>query len=177
VGYFDYTRRKSGRVRATIDAGDDEPRLPVPFTAKREDFYHNSKYLTVTGDCGWRPNVTLVHDGGIEQRSKGSTSGTAEGSLRADDESLTVSFSVKAFEGAWDESNWNRRRGDCGPKPNTDVWDSRKRATTMDGFRISLKVAIDPEHPNDIDITRIEPASDGKGQHYYSLKLHRAAVK
>jgi hypothetical protein len=176
-GYFDSADRKSGRLRATIDAGDDDPRLKIPFNATRQLFYHHSKHLTVTGDCGWRPNVTLVHDGGIEQRSQGSTSGTADGQLRADAESLAINFPVKAFSGAWDESNWNVRHGDCGPKPNTEVWDSRKREVTMDGFSIDMKVPIDPDHPDDIDVTRIEPASDGVGQHYYSLKLHRVRAE
>lgn len=172
-GYFKTTDRKSGRLRATIDASDDDPLLKIPFNATRQAFWHHSKYLTVTGDCGWTPNITLTHNGGVEQRYQGSTQGLADGSLRADDYRLRVRLLVPSFEGAFDESSWNLRHGDCGPKPNTEVWDSRKRETRMDGFTVDLSVPIDPKHPNDIDVTRIEPASDGTGQHYYKLRLHR----
>jgi hypothetical protein len=177
VGYFDTADRRSARLRARIDSGDDERRLPIPYTASRQQFWHHSKFLTVTGDCGWTPNITLVHEGGTEQRTQGNTSGTAEGRLRADAVSLSLEFTVRPFEGAFDESSWNVRHGDCGAKPNSEVWDSRKRAVMMDSISINLKAPIDPEHPDDVEVTRIEPASDGVGQHYYSLKLHRVPAK
>jgi hypothetical protein len=177
VGYFEHADRKSARLRATIDASDSEPNLKIPFSASRQDFWHHSKYLTFLNVCGWHGTQNFMFDAGTEQRSQGRTSGTGEGTLRAYGNRLTLTFSVDSFEGAFDESTWKVVKGTCAEKPEPEIWDSRKRAVKMDGIGIDLTVPIDPDHPDDVELTRIEPASDGVGQHYYSLKLHRSAAR
>lgn len=177
VGYFDSGQRKSVRLRASITAADQEPKFKVPFNASSRDFWRHTKHLTFLNNCGWHGSQNFVFDAGTEQRSQGSAGGTVDGMLRVDGNRLTLGFSVDAFEGAFDESTWKVVQGTCSDKPEPELWDSRKRETKMNGIGIDLTLPIDPDHPDDVELTRIEPASDGVGQYYYSLKLHRSAKR
>jgi hypothetical protein len=98
--------------------------------------------------------------------------------LQTDGHTLYVSFRVPDMpDGTFTRHEWDKPEGYCQEENNRQIDNTDGRVETVQGFTVSMKVDIDPDHMDDIDVIRIEPDSGGKGQFYYSLKLHRDAVE
>jgi len=170
--------RKSARVSAVIDAPAEGGRFQAAYNGSRQEGWFNKSTFVMPAECGSFRKTTWMLDHGVETRTEGSTSGTVDATLRVDGDAIAVSFRVPDMhDGTFTRREWDKPQGYCQEKNNRPVVNGTGHIQTVQGFSVSMKVEIDPEHPNDIDVVRIVPDSGGKGQYYYALKLHREPVE
>jgi hypothetical protein len=168
--------RKSTRSRAIIDAPAAGGNIKLPYRASRQEAWFNRTTWAMAGECGWYKKTDWKFDAGNETRSEASIGGTADGVLQVDEPSgsVTIEYDVPEMrEGTQTQHEWNRPQGTCGERTDQQSDTSRGHVQSMPGIGVSMKVTIDPKHPNDIDVVRIESDGTGKGQHYWALRLHR----
>jgi hypothetical protein len=132
------------------------------------------------GECGWYKKTDWKLDNGNETRSEAKIGGTADGVVQIDTDTGTFSISYRVPEmpeGTFTRHDWSKPQGYCQERNNEQMDKSEGRVQTMPGLSVSMKGTIDPKRPDDIEVIRIEPDSSGKGQHYWSLRLHRQDVE
>ncbi|MFC4314141.1 hypothetical protein ACFPN2_34020 [Steroidobacter flavus] len=168
--------RRTVRARASIDAPSGGGNIKLPYRASRQEAWFNKILWEMPGECGWYKKTNWKFDAGNEMRSEANISGTADGELRIDETSgtLTIEYDVPQMpEGTHTRHDWTKPEGTCGERTDRKSDTTQGRVQTMPGVSVSMKVTIDPKHPNDVDVVRIETDGTGKGQHYWALQLHR----
>ncbi|WP_129645117.1 hypothetical protein [Peristeroidobacter agariperforans] len=168
--------RKSVRARASIDAPAAGGNIKLRYKASRQEAWFNKITWAMPGECGWYKKTDWKFDAGSEIRSEGKTSGTADGVLRVDEQSGTLAIDYRVPEisdGTQTQHEWNKPQGTCGKRTDEQSDRSWGRVQRMPGISVSMKVEIDPQRPDDIEVVRIQPDGAGKGQHYWALRLHR----
>lgn len=166
--------RKSIRARGVIDAPGEGGNIKVPYDSTHQEGFSTQGTFTMPSECGWYRRKVWHLDHGVETRKDSSSAGIVDGVLQTDGHTLTVSFRVPNNpEGAFTHHEWDKPSGYCQDQNNIQHDKTYGRTENHPGFSVSMKVEIDPDHPNDINVMRITPDSGGKGSTFYSLRLHR----
>jgi hypothetical protein len=178
TGVKHWGTHKSVRASAAIDAPAAGGNIDVNYKGSRQESSFSKGNFVMPSECGSKRQVTWKLNGGYERRTEGRTSGTARAVLQSDGHSLSVSFRVPDMpDGTFASHYWDKPSGYCQPKNNRQIDDTTSETQKVPGFSVAMRVDIDPDRPDDIEVIRIEPSDDGKGQHYYSLKLHRSSAE
>jgi hypothetical protein len=178
TGTKEWGQRKSVRAKASINAPAEGGNIQVAYTGSRQESWFNKGTFVMQSECGWTRHPVWKLNNGTETRNDGRISGMLDALLQTDGHTLYVSFRVPdMLDGTFTRHEWDKPEGYCQEENNRQIDNTDGRVETVQGFTVSMKVDIDPDHMDDIDVIRIEPDSGGKGQFYYSLKLHRDAVE
>lgn len=178
TGVKQWGTRKSIRASASIDAPAQGGNIDVPYKGSNETSTFSKGTFVMPSECGWTRHPTWKLDGGYERRTAGRITGTAHAVLQTDGHTLSVSFRVPDMpDGTFANHYWDKPSGYCQKDNNRQIDDATQETQTVPGFSVAMRVEINPDSPDDIDVLRVEPSDDGKGQYYYSLKLHRETTE
>ncbi len=172
--------RKSVRARAIVDAPSGGGNIKMPYRASRQEAWFNKVLWQMDGECGWYKKTDWKFDAGSETRSEANISGTADGVLQIDEQGGTVyiDYSVPEMpEGTHTRHDWTKPQGTCSERTDQQTDTTQGRVQRMPGISVTMKAPIDPTHPNDIEVVRIESDGTGKGQRYWALRLHRESAE
>jgi hypothetical protein len=170
--------RKSVRARAFIDAPAAGGTVKVTYQASRQESWFSKGTFVMPAECGSFRKTVFKLNNGTETRNDATLSGTADALIQIDGGVLRISYRVPNMpEGTYTRHEWNQPEGYCNEVNNKQTDTSDGRIETARGISVSMRVDIDPKHPNDIQVIQIEPADDGKGQYYRRLRLHRVPVE
>lgn len=178
TGVKQWGTRKSVRASAAIDAPAAGGNIDVSYRGSRQESTFSKGTFVMPSECGWKRKLTWKLDGGYERRTEGRINGTTSALLQTDGHTLSISFRVPDMpDGTFASHYWDKPSGYCQEANNRQIDDTNSETQKVQGFSVAMRVQIDPDHPDDIDVIRIEPSDNGKGQHYYSLKLHRISTE
>jgi len=167
--------RKSIRARAIVDAPAAGGNIKLPYRASRQQAWFTKGTFVMPNECGWYKKTVWKLDNGTETRLDGKIGAIADGLLQVnDDGTLAIGYRVDDMhESTFTRHEWDKPEGYCQDANNRQIDKTDGRIETSPGFSVSMKVSIDPKHPNDIEVIRIETDGSGKGQTYWALRLHR----
>jgi hypothetical protein len=174
AGEKQWGTRKSVRARAFVDAPTEGGNIKLNYRASRQESWFDKGTFVMPSECGSFRQTVWKLNNGTETRVNGKISGPADGVLQADESVLSISYRVPdMLDGTFTRHEWDKPEGYCQEQNNRQIDNSAGHIQTALGFSVSMKVKIDPKHPNDIEVVQLEPDSSGKGQYLRVLRLHR----
>jgi hypothetical protein len=174
TGWKKWGDNKSKRVRATIDAASLERPIEVTYKANYEWNRFSKGHLEyLRGECGWYKITDFIHDGGREEHTVGAAQGNADLYFQTDGRNVRLSFATKDLPSKRTERNWDFRTGHCNKVLDRKLDETHHDAQGPGKITVQLEGKTDLEQPNDIHVTQIKKAADGKEQEFVELRLRR----
>jgi hypothetical protein len=166
---------KSKRLQATLEAESLERPVTVRFTASTSSNHYSKYHLEdPKGECGWYKKTYFMHDSGDEDFETASASGTMEVSVTYTGQTFSISITPPEMKGTFVKRNWNVATGYCGENLDQNVHESKHEPIVRKGFNVSIgPVTLDPDHPEQIIVKKVNKKDDGKSQEYIELSLTR----
>lgn len=176
-GWREYGHRKSARMSVRFTTPALAGAVNAKYQGWQSDVWYDKGQFVMANECGWYKKTTWILDNGAEATTQAQASGSIAANIYSDDRTVRVSLQTKAFAGSYAKREWNKPQGYCQQKNNEPFDRTTALETTMDAVSIQISGTIDPEHPDEITLTRIQPDADGKGETAYTLKLRRCSGK
>jgi hypothetical protein len=174
-GYSKNGQRQSKRLSATFVTASLAGTPQARYRGWQEDSFYRRKEVAMIRHCGKR-SVDWSHDAGSEMMTTATLSGVMDLNIFSNGYSVTVQVQTPKFETGRDtRQEWDVHKNTCAEASNKPVRRSTDEPSSMDAIAFEISAPIDPEHPNDIFVTRIVPETDGKTETFYVLRLRRCA--
>lgn len=172
-GYSKSGQRQSRRVNATFVTSSLTGTPQARYRGWQEDSSYGRKEIAMVRHCGKR-SVNWSYDAGSEIMMTATSSGTTDLGISSDGYTVRVEMRTPEFEKGQDtRQSWSVHKNTCDEPRNKPDRSSTNDPISMQAVGFEIIAPIDPEHPNEIFVTRIVPETNGKTETFYVLRLRR----
>ena len=176
TGHKEWGDHRSARLHAWINATELNGEMKIAYDASSEkNIFDRGHFEILKEECGWYRKVDYVTEHSNEEMESGAYQGLADGFVTLYGQHLQVGLETEKLKGKSQKREWLIRDGHCNKKNDFKRNDSRAEDRDLDAIRVSLDAEVDPDHPNDINVTKVIKGMGGKEQTYIELRLHREA--
>jgi len=176
TGHNEWGDHRSARLRAWINATELNGEMRIAYDASSQKNVFSRNHFEIRNEeCGWYRKENYLTEHGNEEMESGAWQGVADGFVTLYGGNLHVGLTTERLKGRSQKRDWAIEDGLCNKKNNFKRDDAKAEERELDPISVSLDAEVDPDHPNDIHVTRVIKGMGGKEQTYIELRLHREA--
>jgi hypothetical protein len=165
---------RSKRLQAWINAAELDGEMRVAYSATAEKNVFARGHFEIPGaDCGWYRKLNYVTEHSNEEMESGAYQGVADAFVTLSGNTIQVSLTTARLKGTRQKRDWVLYDGHCQKKNDFKRHDDKAEQGDLDAIHVALEGKVDPDHPNDILVTKVLKGMGGKQQEYIELRLHR----